>query len=330
MSATLLILVVALDAAVAPPQTTAVAVVERTDAPGVELRALRTRFLRQGESVALTVVVLSHDGRDCRAPAELLPAHFEGRACDPLLPGEEARLRWFEARPEARDYDNVRSCHSRPRDDCADPIRYRYEEIAAWRSQARVQANAAASRLGSHRYAVTLGPEPSPVDGSSATLPEIVVRRDDSYVGYLTELVGTPFAFWPTASEVDERRGADCVALVIYGQRRLGRLVPYVSPGGLKKLTARIAAGRLPRDRPPGSRSPRIPVRVGDIVHFGFQTAVVVEDRLPRGVLNEDDVIIHSYHGVAEEVPLGSVPYAHFPFEVRRWAADGATQGERD
>jgi hypothetical protein len=50
---------------------------------------------------------------------------------------------------------------------------------------------------------------------------------------------------------------------------------------------------------------------------------VVVEDRPPRGVLTEADVVIHSFHGVAEEVPLGGVPYAHFPFEVRRWP-DGA------
>ena len=63
-------------------------------------------------------------------------------------------------------------------------------------------------------------------------------------------------------------------------------------------------------------------MRVGDILHFGFQTAVVVEDRPPLGLLTEADVIIHSYHGVAEEVPLGKVPYAHFPFELRRWSDD--------
>jgi len=258
-----------------------------------EPRPLQTLYLRQGESVELSVVVGS---------------------------AAERRLRWFEARPEARDYDNVRRCHGRPRPDCAAPIAYHYDELTRWRGRVRVQANAVDIGLGSHRYLVTLGAAPAPAD-SVAALPEIVVRRDDSYTGYLTELIGTPFVLWPTADEVDGRRGADCVALVIYGRRRLGHRVPYVSPRGLAKLTTRIAAGRFARDAAPGSRPSPIPVRVGDIVHFGFQTAVVVEDRAPRGVLTERDVIIHSFHGVAEQVPLGRVPYAHFPFEVRRWIA---------
>src|SRR5204863_2951015 len=124
--------------------------------------------------------------------------------------------------------------------------------------------------------------------GAVAGWAAIVVRRDDTYAGYLTELVGTPFVFWPTGREVDERLGADCVALVIYGRRRLGRRVPYVSPRGLAKLTARVAAGRFPRDPSRGSPAP-VPIQVGDVVHFGFQTAVVVEDRPPRGVLTEHD-----------------------------------------
>ncbi|HMF41055.1 MAG TPA: hypothetical protein VKQ32_10180 [Polyangia bacterium] len=268
----------------------------------LEPQPLGTRYLRLGETAELSAVLVAADGRRL-----------------PLPPETETRLRWFEARPEGRDYDNVRRCHGRPRPDCADPIAYRLNEIARWRGRARIQVSAADVGLGSHRYAVTLGAVPAVAGDAIAAWPAIVVRRDDTYTGYLTELVGTPFVFWPTAREVDERLGADCVALVIYGRRRLGRRVPYVSPRGLEKLTARVAAGRFPRDRPPASTPPLVPVRVGDIVHFGFQTAVVVEDRPPLGVLTEHDVIIHSFHGVAEQVPLGEVPYAHFPFEVRRW-----------
>jgi hypothetical protein len=297
--------------------------VERADARGVESRPVGTRYLRPGETVALTVVLVSPDGLDCHAPPDGTDGvRFDGRACRPLSPEMEARLRWYEARAEARDYDNFKRCHGRPRADCADPIAYRFDEIPAWRGRARVEAGAAAG-LGSHRYVVTLGaaPAPLPAGAAVAALPEIVVRRDDSYAGYLTEMIGAPFVLWPAADEVDGRRGADCVALVVYGQRRLGRQVPYVSPTGLKKLTTRIAAGRFPRDPAPGSRTrpPSIPIRAGDVVHFGFQTAVVVEDRPPLGRLTEDDVVIHSYHGLAEEIPLGRVPYAHFPFEVRRW-----------
>jgi hypothetical protein len=262
-------------------------------------RELRTRYLRRGEPIELQVAAASG------AP---LPAEAE------------AHLRWFEVRPLARDYDNARRCHGRPRPACADPIAYAFEEIVAWRGRARVVANAGGTSLGSHRYQVTLGAAPAPEDAAAAvgTLPEIVVRRDDSYVGYLTELVGAPFVLWPMEDQVDERLGADCVALVIYGQRRLGRRVRYVSPTGLKKLTTPVAAGRFARDAGGGTR-PAVPVRVGDIVHFGFQTAVLAEDRPPAGTLGENDVVIHSYHGKAEEVPLGTVPYRHFPFEIRRW-----------
>jgi len=309
LSALVALLAASLAAAVAEGGTPPLAIVERMGTADADPRPLRTRYLRQGETVELAAGRVSADGR--RAP---------------LPPDAAARLRWFEARPEARDYDNVRRCGGRPRRDCAAPIAYRIDEIAGWRGQARVRVDAAAVGLGSHRLQATLAAPPAPPSADSvAGWPEIVIRRDDSYVGYLTELVGAPFVFWPTADEVDRRVGADCAALVVYGQRRLGHRVRYVSPRGLEKLTARVAAGRFPRHRaPPVSRPPpAVPIRVGDIVHFGFQTAVVVEDRPPRGALTEADVIIHSYHGLAEEVPLGSVPYAHFPFEIRRWRRQG-------
>jgi hypothetical protein len=55
---------------------------------------------------------------------------------------------------------------------------------------------------------------------------------------------------------------------------------------------------------------------------FGAVLVAVAGGALASRVLTEADVIIHSYHGVAEEVPLGEVPYAHFPFELRRWGDD--------
>jgi hypothetical protein len=319
LSGAVMLLAAALAGPYGPAETPRIVVVEPEPANGVALRALRARYLRQGEPIQLAAVFVSPaDGR-CRAPAGVGRARFEGRDCAPLPAETEAHLRWFEARPEARDYDNVRRCRGRPRPDCADPIAYRLDEIAAWRGRAVVGPSVTAAALGTHRYEVTLGATPAAAGDAIATWPELVVRRDDSYTGYVTELIGTPFVLWPTTRQVDDRLGADCSAVVVYGQRRLGRRVRYVSPSGLKRLTARVAAGRLPREKDPRSREPPVPVRVGDILHFGFQTAVVVEDRAPHGILTPADVVIHSYHGVAEEASLGGVPYAHFPFEIRRW-----------
>jgi hypothetical protein len=326
LSAAIVLLAAALGLPPAEAEAPVLTVVERGGPAGAALRPRVSRYLRQGEPVELSVVLASRSGLDCHAPSGGAGARFEGHACLPLPAEIEAGLRWFEARPVAGDYDNFRRCQGPPRRECADPITYRIDEVLSWRGHGHVDTGAAIASLGSHRYQVTLGSEPAPTGEAIASWPELVVRRDDSYVGYLTELVGTPFVLWPTADEVDRRLGADCVALVVYGQRRLGRRVRYVSPAGLRKLTTRVAAGRFSRDAVPGSRTPPVPVRVGDILHFGFQTAVVVEDRPPRGQLDESDLIIHSHHGVAEEVPLGSVPYAHFPFEVRRWIDRDAGQ----
>jgi len=238
LSGASLLLAAALGASGPAAETPIVAVAARPDGQTVEPRRLGTHYLRLDETVELAAVVVSADDR--RAPP----------------PDTEARLRWFEARPEARDYDNVRRCRGKPRADCADPIAYRVVEIARWRGRARISVRAADVGLGTHRYAVTVGAAPAAAAGAVASWAAIVVRRDDTYAGYLTELVGTPFVFWPTAREVDERLGADCVALVIYGRRRLGRRVPYVSPRGLAKLTARVAAGRSPAILP-GDRQRR-------------------------------------------------------------------------
>ncbi|OGI37442.1 MAG: hypothetical protein A2140_01825 [Candidatus Muproteobacteria bacterium RBG_16_62_13] len=123
-----------------------------------------------------------------------------------------------------------------------------------------------------------------------------------------------PFVLFPLATEngehqTDARLGADCVALVIYGQRRMGRHIPYVSPPALKKFLTPV----LPRT------DGNWPASRGDVLHFGFQTAVIYEDRKPYGVLNDDDLIIHTYHGRAEVVRFGALPYRSHRLEVYRW-----------
>ncbi len=128
-------------------------------------------------------------------------------------------------------------------------------------------------------------------------------------VGVLTEQLGTPFVFFPArlpdgAHQTDERLGADCAALLVYGRRRLGERIPYVAPGGLRRYAAPI------RGAPP---------REGDVLHFGSQTAVLSRDRPPLGRIGPEDLVIHTFHGVAEEVPISALPYRNAPVEVLRW-----------
>lgn len=280
-------------------------------------------FMRVGEERKLAIVIV--DGMRCFASP---PVQIGGRPCEPLPSNVQASLRWFEARPEARDYDNLASCspfaltHG-----CHAPIAYSLEPVPALSGEALVAVGDRPElrMLGTHRVGATamwhgapLGSAPDLADGvvtdeAAMHFLQVVVRRDDSYVGYVTELLGTPFVYSPAILEngrhqTDERLGADCAALAVYGRRRMGDAVYYVAPPGLRTYAEPV----------------RGPVREGDILHFGYQTAVLSVDRPPLGELDPTDLVIHTYHGVAEEVPLGVLPYRGSAVEILRWRSAGS------
>jgi hypothetical protein len=250
-----------------------------------------------------------------------------------LLPEIRGPVSWFEAQATAGEYDNVQHCQGRPRQGCHAPVAFTWHEIPSLRGKSAfdVAHIAELSRPGSHRLlavacprAETSSEPPSPTLEAVARLPELVVRRDDSYVGLLTELLGAPFVLWPAelpclGHQTDLRLGADCAALLIYGRRRMGEKIPYVAPAGLFRFADLVSEDLLIEPSGQQGSESAAPVQVGDILHFGFQTAVLSQDVPPRGRLTRDDLIIHTFHGVAEEVPLGSVPYWRHAVDVLRW-----------
>jgi len=221
---------------------------------------------------------------------------------EPVVLRAEAPVRWWRREVAPGDYDNAAHCGA-PRPGCAQPLPVRWVAIGRGRSLPLELP------VGSHHFATTEGDAP-PV----ATAPEhtVAVRLDDSYVGVLHELIGVPFVFAPAQLEAghqtDLRLATDCVALVIYGRRRLGQQVPYVSPYKLYEWL-QPATG---------------PVRVGDVIHWGWQTAVVAEDLAPVGVLDRSDVLILAWQGEAERRVLGSLPFAGTPSTRLRWAEPDA------
>jgi hypothetical protein len=220
--------------------------------------------------------------------------------------------RWVLVVPEARDYDNLVLCHARKTPECHQPIVYVGRELPSLRghhafSLAQVAELAAP---GTHRLFVAEGSAPTTFNEDFVSaLPQIVVRRGDDYVGLLSELFGVPFVLWPqklkTGHQTDLRLGADCSALVVYGQRRLGRRIPYVSPRGLFQLARELSEGE--------------PLQRGDILNYGFQSAVLSVDTPPLGQLNPEDRVIQTYHGVAEELPLSTLPFRDAPVRFLRW-----------
>jgi len=297
--------------------------------------------VRVGEPARLSVVVADEAG--CWSGEA--GAVFRGHRCGEFPRAVQQSTRWVIATPVAGDYDNTRRCTPEQiAKGCHEPIRYDLAELEQLRGAVRVDVREV-PRLaapGTHRIAVRVvwhGRElasPGPTDASEgdALVPamlEIVVRRDDTYVGYLTELLGVPFVLGPrrlpgVGHQTDQRLGADCVALVVYGRRRLGEPLGYVAPSVLKEWTTLVgSADSLVALN--GQVADIGRVQTGDILHFGFQSAVLSKDNPPVGQLDENDVIIHTFHGVAEEVRLRQLPYRHHAVEVRRWPSmsKGAT-----
>ena len=143
---------------------------------------------------------------------------------------------------------------------------------------------------------------------------QVVVRADDTYVGFLQELLGTPFVLLPRhlpeGHQTDLRVGGDCAALAAYGRRRMGEDIPYQGPRGLFAHLLPVPYGRM---------------RTGDILHYGEQVQVVFEDRGRKGFSDPEDLVIQSWHPWPRIVSRDSSGWEGRPFRVFRFRADAPT-----
>lgn len=218
------------------------------------------------------------------------------------------RVKWYKKLPLALDYDNTQACDNSIK--CIQTIKYQYVEIKEFknRRQVKLLELLKSRKLGTHLFVLTSSKEDIAFS--------VHVRRDNSYTGYLTELIGVPFVYAPrfkagVGHQTDLREGADCVATVIYGMRRMGVSIPYFAPSRLYDYTKLVGHS---------NNLSGVKIREGDILHFGFQTAVISRDTEPMHVLDSSDLVIHSYHEFVEEVPLSSLPYKNSKFDVLRWS----------
>lgn len=154
-------------------------------------------------------------------------------------------------------------------------------------------------------------------------------ERDDPYVNALLAFFNQPYV-WGSMGPSDRRHqtelfiGADCADLLT-GAYRLwtGRDVPYgwsgsFGPGGsYTKRWGRIVAKKAQRAadgviRDEAGRAltvgPGADVRVGDVLVLPRHVGVLSEDRAPLGVLDDNDLVIHTLFAEPREEPL-----------LRRW-----------
>lgn len=222
---------------------------------------------------------------------------------------------WYLLAPERDLYDNSRRISPR-----LDPIRY-----APVALDTTVELAVAVDTPGTRTFArcaltdsACLWSRPfasprAPAERFPDEVFQVVVRGDDTYTGFLQELLGTPFVLiprrLPEGHQTDLRLGGDCAALAAYGRRRMSEAIPYQGPRGLLAHLLPVGEGRM---------------RPGDILHYGEQVQVVFQDRGRPGFSDPEDLVIQSWHPWPRIVTRDSSGWENRPFQVYRFRADAS------
>jgi hypothetical protein len=299
---------------------------------------------RTGERVTLyAAVVVEQDGKRavfCDAPSLVLAG--KPVAAAPLARAPQLELRWNRIEPAVATMSNG----DLPADFHFEPIDYRATPVDGAANRATLPADVRPTLtpdhghgLGTMRYQLvalqgdrviaSAGPESRRGKGSGGLTDAVLrvsVRRDDTFLGYMTELYNQPY-IWasegltPDTHQSERLEGADCADLMVYGQRRLGNKVPYSWTGALPGVTDLIAAGTrgddgVYRDK----RGEPIPFpRLGDLMLFPRHVGALAADRGKPGILDDQDLMMHTLFDSPKEQAIADSGYADRPVEVRRF-----------
>jgi len=260
-------------------------------------------------------------------------------ALTPDVPG--ARVDWLQLEPFRNAVDNTTPTFHH------EPIGYQAVEISRCRSTRSCQASPETERftalkrvpgtgvlafqaratLPDGRVVETPGPETATPFGLPREAIRVVFRRDDTYLGYLTELFNTPYIFGSSNEgkrhQTDDLVGADCADLTVYGARRMGLQVGYTSTYDMEKVAPLVAVMKSAAEPLPIGEGTK-QVRPGDLLYFpgSRHIGALYEDREPLGVLDENDVMLHTCWMPATLQRLGDAPPNCFsyPIKVLRFA----------
>jgi hypothetical protein len=162
--------------------------------------------------------------------------------------------------------------------------------------------------------------------GLTDAVMRVSIRRDDTYLGFLTEMFGQPY-IWASAGTTDASHqsehleGSDCADFVVYGARRMGKRISYTWTGGLPSVTRLVAAGTRGEDGIyRDAHGKPVPfTKVGDLVLFPRHVGVLAEDRGTKGVLDDQDLMMHTLFDSPKEQAIADSGYADKPVELRRF-----------
>ena len=236
-----------------------------------------------------------------------------------LLRGPESgrTVAWFRLRPDLAVYDNSRRISP-----WLDSIRYVPAPMGIAKTISVATDNAGTSTWAwcdtaaiPCRWARPFATPEALAQTHPDEVTQVVARADDTYLGYLQELLGTPFVLLPrsigSGHQTDLRIGSDCAALAAYGRRRMGEKIPYRGPRGLLEHLVVVPPGQM---------------RAGDLLHYGIQVQVVFEDRGRKGYPDGEDLVIQSWHPWPRIVRQDSSGWQNYPYQVMRFTGDTALE----
>lgn len=232
--------------------------------------------------------------------------------------GEVAHVKWFAIEPAVGALDNTTpSFHFEPVTyaeravcgdavDCAVTMPTKVMELPGVGTLAyRVEVT-----FKDGTVAKTPGMESMKYGGLGADVFRVAIRRDDSLIGFATELINTPYIFGSAGpdgrNQSDLLIGSDCADFIVYARRRMGKKAEYTSSYALDRQAPELKKG---------------PARAGDIVHFPSMrhVAILFEDREPRGVVDENDLILHTCWAPPTVQRIGDTSCVAPPYRVLRF-----------
>jgi hypothetical protein len=165
------------------------------------------------------------------------------------------------------------------------------------------------------------GMESTVSGGLSARVMRVVVRKDDTLIGFATELFNTPYIFGSAGvdgkNQSDLLIGSDCADLAIYAFRRSGANASYTSSYAIDRQ-----AHPLPQSKE---------VVSGDVLHFPHSrhVALLYQDNPPLGEVDDGDLILHTCWSPPRVQPLGRAPCTSKPFRVLRFPQNQRANPQR-
>lgn len=296
-------------------------------------------YARANQSVMLFALIRAGDAYYSDAPTPMLGG--KRITALPLARGPLIELAWSRIEPTSANLSNTASGTFR-----FEPIEYVVTAIADSANHASIAADVRPTRIkdygdgvGTMRYqlSVTQGERTLATPGIEArrgrgsggltdAVTRVTIRRDDTYLGFLTEMYGQPYV-WASAGLSDKNHqsehleGSDCADLMVYGARRMGKQIKYTWTGGLPSVTKLIASGM--RDEHGVYRDDQGKAlaftQAGDLVLFPRHVGALAVDKGTKGVLDDQDLMLHTLFDAPKEQAIKDSGYAQYRVEIRRF-----------